>query len=333
VVHAGRPAALALAALVVSSCAVASAGPATNEARPEPETGTAVFDSSFTHGRVRIDDGSLHYVKGGSGPALVLIHGWPETWWEWHLVMPALARTHTVIAFDLPGLGESSIPRDGYDSKTTAARLHQAVNRLGYDRVQVMGHDQGVLIGYSWARDYPSEVTRLAVVDSTLIGFGLEQSYGLSFHFGFNMAPQGIPEHILDTKDVGTYFGYVFRFAHVPQAIDVQRYVDAYLDPARRSAGYDYYRAWPENAKDNQDNAQAKRLAQPVLAVGAEFVFGLTVATSFQQVANDVRGVVVPGSGHWPQEENPQFMIDCASLFFGPAGVPAPSPALARCAA
>jgi pimeloyl-ACP methyl ester carboxylesterase len=301
--------------------------------RSEPTEGTALFDSSFTHGRVRIDDGFLHYVKGGSGPVLVLIHGWPETWWEWHSVMPALAKNHTVIAFDLPGLGDSSIPKDGYDSKTTAARLHQAVNRLGYRQVQVMGHDQGVLIGYSWTRDYPNEVTRLAVIDSTLIGFGLEEAYPLSFHFGFNMAPAPIPEEILDDDDVSVYLNYVFRFAAVPGAIDIQHYVDAYKNPKRRSAGFDYYRAWPANAVDNQQNAQAKRLRQPVLAMGAEFVFGMGVAGSFQQVADDVRGVGAPGAGHWPQEETPQFVIDCANLFFGPAGVAAPSPALANCAA
>jgi pimeloyl-ACP methyl ester carboxylesterase len=147
------------------------------------------------------------------------------------------------------------------------------------------------------------------------------------------MAPYGIPETILDNEDVSTYLRYVFNFAKVPEAIDVQRYIDAYSDPARRTAGYNYYRAWPENARDNQENAQTHRLTLPLLAVGAEFVFGPGVGASFQQVADDVRTVVVPGAGHWPQEETPQFMIDCANLFFGPAGVPAPSPALATCVA
>lgn len=302
-------------------------------AKREPVEGTAVFNSAFQHGLVRVDGGNLHYVKGGSGPALVLLHGWPETWWGWHPVMPALAKTHTVIAFDLPGLGDSSIPKDGYDQKTTAARLHQAVNRLGYNQVKVMGHDMGVLIGYAWARDYPKEVTRLAVLDSTLLGFGLEDAYALSFHFRFNMAPNPIPEQIMDNTDVSAYLNLVFEFAVVSEAIDRQYYIDAYTDPARRSAGYNYYRAWPANAEDTKANAKSKRLTQPVLAMGAEFVFGPGVAKSFQNVASDVRGVVAPGSGHWIPEETPQFVIDCANLFFGPAGVPAPSPALANCVA
>jgi pimeloyl-ACP methyl ester carboxylesterase len=299
----------------------------------ESVEGPALFDPAFRHGTVRTDGGSLHYVKGGSGPALVLIHGWPETWYEWHKVMPALARTHTVIAFDLPGLGDSDIPTGGYDQKTTAARLHQAVNRLGHTKVKVMGHDMGVLIGYAWARDYPQEVTRLAVLDSPLLGFGLEDAYSLSFHFRLNMAASPIPEKIVDNDDVATYLNNVFEFAVVSEAIDREYYIDAYRDPARRSAGYNYYRAWPANAEDTKAHAVTRRLTQPVLAMGAEFVFGLGVAASMQQVAGDVRGVVAPGSGHWIQEETPQFLIDCANLFFGPAGVPATSESLANCVA
>lgn len=299
----------------------------------EPLEGPAVFDSSFRHGTVPIDDGFLHYVIGGSGPALVMIHGWPETWWEFRKVMPDLARTHTVIAFDMPGIGNSSIPKDGYDTKTTAARMHMAVNRLGYDQVKLLVHDQGAVVGYVWARDYPHEVTRLAVLDALLNGFGLEGLYDKDFHFTLNMAPYPIPEHIIDDKDVGVYLGNVFKFAKRPDEIDVQHYIDAYMDPARRSAGYNIYRAWAENSRDIRANAEAKRLTQPVLAIGGEFMLGLEVAESFKNVASDVRGVVAPGVGHWPQEEDPRFVIDSANLFFGPAGVPAPSPELANCVA
>jgi pimeloyl-ACP methyl ester carboxylesterase len=320
---------------LVSSCARpgTSNNAWTSAAGPEPLTGRAVFDPLFSHGTVPIDGGFVHYVRGGSGPPLVLLHGWPETWWSWHLVMPELAKSHTVIAFDLPGLGRSSIPSAGYESRAAAARLHQAVNQLGYSKVLVMGHDQGVLIGYSWARDYPNEVTRLAVLDSTLIGFGLEDAFSLSFHFRLNMAPDPIPEKIVDNQDVSTYLNYVFEFARIPEAIDRQSYIDAYLDPKRRTAGYDYYRAFPADAADNRANAESKRLRQPVLAMGAQFVFGAAVGVSFEKVASDVRSVVAPGAGHWIPEETPQFLIDCADLFFGPIGEPPSSPDLANCAA
>ena len=303
-----------------------------SHAANEPVNGKAKFDRSFTHGTVDVEGGYVHYVKGGQGPVLVLLHGWPETWWSWHKVMPALARNHTVIAFDLPGLGDSSIPETGYDMPTAAARLHQAVNRLGYDKIQLMGHDMGVLIAYDWARDYPGEVTRLAELESTLPGFGLEQVYTLSYHFGINMAPAPIPEEIVDNEDVPTYLNGVFVFAAVPEAIDRDYYIKAYKDPARRSAAYNYYRHFIPDGEDNKANA-SKRLTQPVLAMGAEFLFGPGVGQSFQNVADDVRTVVAPGSGHWIAEETPQFLIDCASLFFGPVGKQAPAGPLANCAA
>ena len=316
-----------------SSRAGESGQRASAPARTEPLRGQAVFDPAFRHGTVQIDSGYLHYVKGGSGPVLVLLHGWPETWWTWHRVMPALARTHTVIAFDLPGLGNSSIPKTGYEMTTAAARLHKAVNRLGYHKVEVMGHDMSVLIGYDWARDYPREVTRLAVVESTLPGFGLEDAYTLSYHFGLNMAPYPIPEKVIDNSDVSTYLNGVFVFAHVPEAVDRNYYINAYLNPARRSAAYNYYRHFAADAVDNKANAVAKRLKQPVLAMGGQFLFGPAVGKSFQNVAADVRTVVAPGAGHWVEEETPQFLIDCAKLFFGRAGVRAPAGPLSNCVA
>ncbi|HEX8094187.1 alpha/beta fold hydrolase [Jatrophihabitans sp.] len=324
---------LAALLLVVGLSGVGAHAASSAPARTEPLQGKALFDSSFTHGTVETEGGYLHYVKGGSGPALVLLHGWPETWWEWRHVMPALARNHTVIAFDLPGLGQSSIPEAGYEMTTAAARLHEATNRLGYRKVELMGHDMSVLIAYDWARDYPREVTRLAVLDSTLPGFGLEDVYTLSYHFGLNMAPAPIPEEVVDDDDVSTYLNGVFVFAKVPEAIDREYYTNAYLDPARRSAAYNYYRHFAAAAEDNKANAVAKRLTQPVLAMGAEFLFGAGVGTSFENVAGDVRTVVAPGAGHWIQEETPQFVIDCASLFFGPSGGRAPAGPLANCAA
>jgi pimeloyl-ACP methyl ester carboxylesterase len=279
-----------------------------------------------------VDGQSLHAVIGGRGPALVLLHGWPETWWAWHLVMPGLAQDHTVIAFDLPGLGSSSIPSGGYDKATTAQRIRQAVHVLGYNRVQILAHDVGALVAYPYARDFPDEVSRLAVLETPLSGFGLEDVYGLSWHFLFNASPAPIPERIMDNDDVSTYLGMLFDGAHHPEAIDRQRYFTAYSDPARRTAGYNYYRAFAGDAADNRANAAAKRLTMPVLAMGAQFVFGPGVAASFGNVAADVRTVVAPDSGHFIPEENPTFLVACAHLFFGQAGV-TPPPDLATCAA
>ncbi|MFD0900326.1 alpha/beta fold hydrolase [Actinomadura sediminis] len=301
----------------------AAASPAASETAPLP---------GFHHGRVAVDGGYLHYVRGGSGPALVLLHGWPETWWEWHKVMPELAKNHTVVAFDLPGLGRSSVPPDGYDAATVAARVHQGVAGIGLDRVGILAHDLGVLVGYAYARDFPDGVSRIAVLDSPLNAFGLEQAYGLSWHFQFNQTAKPVPENIIDDAEhVRTYLGWLFGSARHPGRIDQERYFRAYSAPDRRSAGFEYYRAFPENAADNRANAHRK-LTMPVLAMGAQYAFGPAVAESFRAVATDVRQVVAPDSGHWIPEENAGFLRACATLFFGPEPQEPPAGDLASCA-
>lgn len=309
---------------------VPTAGVAGELTAPEPITGPDPDLPGFQHGTVAVDGATLHFVRGGSGPPLVLLHGWPETWWSWHAVMPELAQEHTVIAFDLPGLGQSTIPTSGYDKVTTARRIRQAVHRLGYLQIELLTHDLGVLVAYPYARDFPTEVSRLAVLETPLSGFGLESFYGISWHILFNISPSPIPERIMDNEDVSTYLGMLFNGSRHPERIDQQRFFRAYASPAIRTAGYNYYRAFATDAADNQAQAQAKRLPMPVLAMGAEFAFGGAVAASFRQVGNDVREVVAPDSGHWIASENPRFLIDCAKLFFGAVAGP-PPPELANC--
>lgn len=286
----------------------------------------------FSHGTVAVQGTTLHYVRGGSGPPLILLHGWPQTWWEWADVMPALAQNHTVIAFDLPGIGDSSIPTSGYDKVTTAERIREGVRKLGFNQVSILSHDTGALIAHPYAREHPTEVVRMAVLETPLSGFGLEDFYGVSFHLGLNQTAAPVPERLIDDEDVPTYLGWLFSGARHPDRIDQAAFFQAYATGARRTAGYEYYRAFSADAANNQANAN-KRLPMPVLAMGAEFAFGPFVANSFSQVGDDVRGVVAPDSGHWIAEENPNFLIACAKLFFGQPGVPAPSPDLAGCVA
>ncbi|MFI7025698.1 alpha/beta fold hydrolase [Micromonospora sp. NPDC049900] len=322
---------LASVAAAVVLLALGASSSAAADPYREPLTGRAKFDPSFRHGTVAVDGGRLHYVTGGSGPVLVLLHGWPQTWWAWHDVMPALARNHTVVAFDLPGLGDSSHFADGYDKVTTAKRIRQAVHALGHRTVSILAHDVGVLVAHPYAREFPTEVSRIAVLDSTLSGYGLEDAYTLSFHFLFNAAPAPIPERILDNDDVPTYLGMIFDFSVNRDAIDRTVYYRYYRDPADRTAGYNYYRAYSGDAENNRANAH-RRLPMPVLAVGSAATFGPAVAESFRQVADDVREVVAPDSGHFIPEENPQFLISCVNLFTGATAGP-PPPALAACAA
>lgn len=276
--------------------------------------------AGFQQGMVAVPGDSLHFVIGGSGPVLVLMHGWPMTWWEWHTVMPSLAKTHTVIAFDLPGLGNSAIPTNfGYTTADTATLLHDAVTALGFGNVSILAHDLGVGIGYAYARLYPQSVDRLMVLDSELNGFGLEANFGFSFHFDLNMAPPPIPEDIINDRLAEvTYLNYLYSFANKAGAItsqDKNIWYGAYNCPENREAGYNYYRAFSADATWDQKTATPK-LTTPVAAMGGEDSFGTAVATSMMSVASDVHTIVAPDSGHYIPEEDPGFLTECAGLFF-----------------
>ena len=274
----------------------------------------------FRQGMVAIPGDSVHFVIGGSGPVLVLLHGWPMTWWEWNTVMPALAKSHTVIAFDLPGLGNSTIPTSGdFTVATAATQLHEAVTALGFGNISILAHDLGVGIAYAYARIYSGSVGRLMVLDSELNGFGLEANFGFSFHFDLNMAPPPIPENIINNRLAEvTYLNYLYSFAAKAGAItnqDKHIWYGAYNCPANREAGYNYYRAFSADATWDQNNSTPK-LTIPVAAMGGEDSFGTAVATSLQNVASDVHTIVAPGSGHYIPEEDPGFVTECATLFF-----------------
>jgi pimeloyl-ACP methyl ester carboxylesterase len=288
-------------------------------AETEPTEGTAVFDKNFTHGKVDVDGAVLHYVKGGSGAPLVLLHGWPQTWWTWHKVMPDLAKTHTVIAIDLPGFGDSTVPKDGYDKATTARRVHQAVSKLGYQQVQIMGHDLGAAVAYDYARDFPSEVTRMTVIEMPLPGFGMEQTLGMMWPTQLNSMPAPLTENIINNDGAEYYNGWVLEGgAWHPEAVDKKYFINAYNDPERRHAGYEYTRAFPADAADNKANATAKQLKIPVLVMAGDHgIENIDLPGLWRGVAADVRGAAAPDAGHFVQEEAPRFLADCAGQFFG----------------
>lgn len=320
-----RTAAVAAALLVASFLVPGAAGSAAPASPHASDVG-----EGFSHGSVTVQGDELHYVTGGDGPPVVLVHGWPQTWWQWHEVMPDLAEDHTVYAFDLPGLGGSEPTDTGYDKESIATKLWLATMKLGHYKVDFVGHDLGGLVAYPYARKFPWAVDRVVAIDTPLPGFGLEDVYGISWHFRFNMSPEPIPEDVLDDEDVDTYLGMMFDNTANPAAIDRQVYFDAYADADVRSAGYEYYRAFGEDAEFNQSHADSP-LSMPVLAIGGEHTFGPMVGDSFSQVADDVRPVVAPGSGHFVAEETPQFLADCLGLFLG-SGSSTPPPELAGCA-
>jgi len=294
--------------------------------------------AGFNQGQVKVPGDSIHYVMGGNGPVLVLLHGWPMTWWEFHTIMPGLAQDHTVIAFDLPGLGNSTVPTkaSGYDYTTSdaATMIHEAVAALGFSNVDILAHDLGVGIGYAYARLYPTEVGKLMVMESMLNGYGLESIYGFSFHFLLNMQPSPTPEDIINNSEAEqAYLNYLYSFAAKPGAVTTQDkdiWYNAYSCAQNREAGYNYYRAFPQDETwDTKTNTS--KLTIPVVGMGGEESFGNSVATSFQNVDSDVSTVIAPASGHYIPEEDPGFLTECAELFFSTGTVTAPSSAFSGC--
>jgi pimeloyl-ACP methyl ester carboxylesterase len=268
----------------------------------------------------------MHYVTAGQGPPVVLLHGWPQTWWEWRHVIPALAETYTVIAPDLRGLGDSSRPLGGYDKRTIANDIWLLVaERLGHRSFFLVGHDWGGPTAFALAAAHPQAVGRLVILDVVIPGAGGDFSEGgQRWHHQFHMTPD-LPEALTRGRE-RTYLSWFYRtFAYRPDAItaaDLDEYVRTYSQPGAMRAGFAYYRALLQDVADNRAVLAHDKLAMPVLALGGAVSYphgrGRSSAPeqSLRQVALDVRGAVVPDCGHFIPEEAPDVLIKHLLDFF-----------------
>jgi pimeloyl-ACP methyl ester carboxylesterase len=249
---------------------------------------------------------ALHYLSAGSGDALVLLHGFTETAEAWRPAITRLASRFRTIAPDLPGIGESGIPEQGYDMVTAAARIHQLVVSLGVTRVRLVGHDIGLMVAYAYAATYPSEVDRLVLMDAFLPGVGAWESYvyhAKRWHFFFN-GPT--PEALVEGRE-RIYFEHFWNdFAANPQhslsETDRRRYAAAYARPGRMAAAWRYFAAIPETARAFSELAQRK-LELPVLVLAGEKAAGAGLVQQVELVATHVSSRVLPNTGHWLLEE------------------------------
>jgi pimeloyl-ACP methyl ester carboxylesterase len=275
------------------------------------------------HHYAQLDDVLLHYVTAGRGPPLVLIHGWPQTWFEWLRVMPALAEKYTVIAPDMRGLGDSSRPLTGYDKQTVARDIWQVVNgKLGHDRFFLAGHDWGGPTAYALATQHPEAVRRLAIVDVVIPGDGGDFSQGgRRWHHQFHMTPD-LPEALMQGRE-DVYLRWFYReFSYLPTAIgedEIREYLRTYRQPGAMRAGFSYYRALPQDAATNREIIARMKLDMPVLAIGGAKSRGRGTEPeeSLKRVATNVRGVVVPDCGHFIPEEQPEILARLLLDFFG----------------
>ena len=277
----------------------------------------SIDNMTFSHHTASVNGVQLHYVIGGHGDPVVLLHGWPETWYEWRHVMPALAKNHTVIAPDLRGLGDSSKPLTGYDGKTTAEDIHQLVSQLGFRDIFLVGHDFGVQVAYSYAAAHPNLVRRLVILDVPIPGIGTGENISGLWWIQFHTV-RDIPEMLVAGHE-REYLTWFYRYACNPAAItkeDIDEYVSHYSAPGGMRAGFEYYRALPEDIKQNKEYSKIK-LPMPVLALGGKCSFGTAALDSMRLLATNVSGGIVPDSGHWIAEEHPDYLVGQLLKFFG----------------
>ncbi len=275
-------------------------------------------DKSIASRTAEVDGLKLHYLTAGHGKPLILLHGYAETSLMWKPIMPLLAERFTVIAPDLPGIGDSEIPQNGLDMKTAATRIHGLARSLGVEKAEVVGHDIGLMVAYAYAAQFPAETEKLVLMDAFLPGVGDWQAIYSNpnlWHFRFHGAT---PEALVQGRE-RTYFEYYWNdFAadktrSLPEA-DRKAYAAAYSRPGRMRAGWVYFASFPQTAKDFAQLAQTK-LTMPVLVIGGEKSLGEALGQETKLVATDVTVVVLKDTGHWVLEERPKETTEALEKF------------------
>ncbi len=275
-------------------------------------------DTRISHHTAQLNGVKYHYAIAGSGPAVVLLHGFPATWYEWRHIIPALAATHTVIAPDLRGLGLTARPPTGYDARTVAEDIYRLALHTGHERVYVVGHDIGGWVAFALAHEHPEVVQKLVILDVPIPGApGLERAPPNAWWPAFHMVPD-LPETLV-SANVRAYVEYFFNLsAYDPTAVGEQElteYVRAYSQPGALRAAFAYYRALPEVSRQNEVYARSK-LRMPVLALGGETSAAETTLDQLRALGDHVQGGAVQHAGHWIMAEQPEELVRRLREFF-----------------
>jgi pimeloyl-ACP methyl ester carboxylesterase len=288
-----------------------------------PPGGSPALPSGFRSETVSSNGIDVHYVIGGQGEPVVLLHGWPQTWYEYHRIMPRLAERYTVIVPDLRGAGDSSAPAGGYDKESMAEDLRGLLDKLGIAAVNLVGHDIGAMVAYPLAAKHPARVKRLVLAEAPIPGVepGWTAATSLRFlwHFGFHNERE-LPELLTAGRERTYLLSFFKKFSIVPNAFpdqEVDVYAKAYARPGRMTAGFEWYRALDTDAVRNIE-LQKSKLPMPLLMVGGGG-FGneeSALVSQGQVIGTQVRGAVIAGSGHWILEEQPGLFTTALLNFF-----------------
>jgi pimeloyl-ACP methyl ester carboxylesterase len=287
----------------------------------------AGFAETFTSRYVDAGEIRMHAVIGGDGPPLLLIHGWPETWYAWRMVMPALARDFEVVAVDQRGIGLSDKPTEGYDVGTLGNDMAALMDALGHQRFAVYGTDTGMPIAHALAADHPDRVVRLVVSEAPLPGvspspplFLPPQLNAKFWHLAFNQLPAEVNEALVRGREE-VFFGAEFSASAGTKKLPdetVRFYIETVsADPDALRGSFEFYRALPATIAQGEER-KARRLTMPVLAIGGAESGGEGVAATMRLVADDVRGVVLAGAAHWVAEQAPEELLAAVTDFLAP---------------
>jgi pimeloyl-ACP methyl ester carboxylesterase len=268
----------------------------------------------------------LNVVQGGHGPPILLIPGWPQTWYAWRAVMPVLAKDRTVIVAEPRGMGDSDKPAGPYDLAILAQDLASLMEALGHRApFDLVGHDVGAWIAYAMASDYPTKIARVALIDAAIPGVSPAPSAlapatvnSRVWHFGFNRLGPELNEALVHGRE-DLFFGWQFRSkAARPDSIgedDIAVYVKAYSTPDALRAGFDYYRAIETNLVQNAHRKQAQ-LAMPLLLVAGEKGVGQAMVDGLANIGTAMSSHILPGIGHYVPDEAPEELAACLRAFF-----------------
>ena len=281
-------------------------------------------EGAFEHHTASVKDVRLHYVRAGSGDPVVLLHGWPQTWYSWRRVISALAEDYTVIAPDMRGLGASSKPDAGYDTDNVADDIHELVVSLGFEKILLAGHDWGGATAYSYAAQFREEVRRLAIFEMVMPGFGIMEGAmapqpegNFLWHMGFQSVPD-IPFALIEGREE-LYLRWFFQhYAYDPAAVsaeDTAEYVRAMTHVGALRAGLEYYKSFFDSAAQNEVHRE-QPLRIPVMAWAGEACLGPLTKQCMELAAEDVQGGVIERCGHWIGEERPDFVAAQLQEFF-----------------
>jgi pimeloyl-ACP methyl ester carboxylesterase len=285
----------------------------------------AGFTDTFTSQFVDTGELRLHAVTGGEGPPLLLVHGWPQLWYQFRLIMPGLARDFSVVAVDQRGIGLSDKPTGGYDTATLASDLVAVMDALGHPRFALYGTDVGMPIAYALAADHRDRVDRLIVSEAPLPGISPSPPLFLPpplnavlWHLAFNQLPKINEQLVTGREEI--FFGAEFDASagtnKLPAEV-VRYYIDTLKDPDHLRGSFEFYRAIPTTTAQNQKRKE-QRLTLPVLAIGGAESSGEGVGTTMRLAADDVQAMVLTGSGHWVAEQAPDQLLAALTTFLAP---------------